>query len=289
MLGLILFCSSIAIAQQNITIEKKFSQYKNGDKLKLSMKGGAPISIRGEKDRDTILVRLDSPPEYWVNFQVEKRVLSIEGSYTDTPMPFGKTILMSIQLPKNFDLELDSDGGTIQLADLKGNFKGISLGGDIHIAGLEGKIDFQTNGGNISVNGGNLEGTVRTLGGNIQISEVEGKLHGISDGGRLVYRNVYKKKYDGEVQLSTLGGDIEIDEAPYGASVNTNGGNIIINMANDNVRAVTKGGNVILRNIRGNIDAQTHSGNIEAKLLPIHDEEKSQHCNLESKSGDVVL
>jgi DUF4097 and DUF4098 domain-containing protein YvlB len=220
---------------------------------------------------------------------VEKSVLSIEGSYTETPISFGKRIFMSIQLPPNFDIELDSDGGTIQLTNLTGNFKGISLGGDINIARLEGKIDFQTNGGNISVNGGNLEGIVRTLGGHIQISEVAGKWQGISNGGRLIYRNVYKKKYDGEVQLSTLGGDIEIDEAPYGASVNTNGGNIIISMANDNVRAVTKGGNIILRNIRGNIDAQTYSGNIEAELLPLLDEKKYQRCNLVSKSGDVVL
>jgi hypothetical protein len=81
-------------------------------------------------------------------------VLSIEGSYTETPISFGKRIFMSIQLPPNFDIELDSDGGTIQLTNLTGNFKGISLGGDINIARLEGKIDFQTNGGNISVNRG---------------------------------------------------------------------------------------------------------------------------------------
>lgn len=288
-LCVILLWTITAIAQENITLEKKFSQYKDGDKLELSVKGGASINIRGQKDQAGVTIRFVCPKEYLVTFKETKGVLLVDGNYSESLVSFRETIQVNIQLPVNFDLKLENDGGRIQLANLKGDFKGKNWGGDINIVGLEGKIDFLTNGGNISIQQGNLEGKVRTSGGNIEIIEVGGKLKAISDGGRVVYRNVYKRKYDGEVQLTTLGGDIEIDEAPYGASVNTQGGNIIINKAGRHINAFTKGGNIILRKIRGNIDAETYSGNIETEILSVDKNQKKQSYNLESKSGDVAL
>lgn len=273
LLAFIIFWTALMGAPENETIEKEFSQYHKGDKIAISMKGDASIDITGSKESG-VLVKIDHPEEYNVIFKANNNLLSLKGDYTKSPILGKKSVQVNIQLPYNFDIEVNSDGGTITLTDLKGDFKCTTKGANINILRLQGKIDFRTKGGNISIHQASLQGKVQTSGGNIQISELEGQLN---------------KKYDGEVKISSQEGDIHIDEARCGATVATKSGDISIKKANDYVKAFTGNGNIILRNIRGNIDAQTYSGNIDVEMLPLKDKEKKQSCNLQSKRGNVIL
>lgn len=276
-------------AQETMTHEKEFSQYADGDKLVLAVKGITSIDIKGQKDRAGVFVKIAGPNEYRIDFKELGGVLHVDGHFAEGSNINGNSIEIDIELPAVFDLDIESDGGEIKIADLTGNFSGKSLGGDIYIERLTGIIDFKTNGGSISVHQGLLDGRVQTSGGNIEINEVGGMLKANSDGGQILYKNVYKKQYDGEVELTTLAGDIEIEEAPYGATVKTGGGTIFIHKASGHVNAVTEGGNIILRNIEGDIVAETFSGNIDAEILSVNGGQNIQTCQLTSRSGDVAL
>jgi len=231
------------------------------------------------------------PEEYQINVSQLNKTLKLIGHFSKNEAMFNSrmTIKFRISVPDNFNIKFQQEGGSIYLKELEGYFTGYMLGGDIALNKLEGSADIDSDGSTIRVERGNLNGIIKNRGGHIGFREVKGNLKGIADGGSINYQNVFKEKYDGKVSLQSRGGNIEIDEAPYGATVRNRAGNITINSANEKVEVDTKGGNIVLKNIRGSIHASTYSGNIEADILPLVDKDKGQTIDLKSNSGDITL
>jgi DUF4097 and DUF4098 domain-containing protein YvlB len=86
------------------------------------------------------------------------------------------------------------------------------------------------------------------------------------------------------VQISTMGGEIEIDQAPEGAELMTMGGDISVNGARRFVRAKTMGGDVNLRSVDGDVRAVTMGGNMD-----VHVTGAGGEVELTSMSGDIDL
>jgi DUF4097 and DUF4098 domain-containing protein YvlB len=65
----------------------------------------------------------------------------------------------------------------------------------------------------------------------------------------------------------SMGGDINVSEAPHGAVLRTMGGNIRVKNANGSVTAKTMGGDIRVDRLQGSLDAGTMGGDVDVEVL----------------------
>jgi hypothetical protein len=66
----------------------------------------------------------------------------------------------------------------------------------------------------------------------------------------------------GAVSISKMGGDIDVKDAPHGATLNTMGGNIHVGDVASFAKVKTMGGTITIDNATGSVDATTMGGEI---------------------------
>ncbi len=204
-----------------------------------------------------------------------------------------------ITIPKEFDTDLHTSGGNIEILDyIKGRIKGSTSGGDIKLASVSGTVDMSTSGGNVRAGDLQGDGELRTSGGDIKIGNVNGELEIGTSGGNIEVKNVGKSLHastsggditigdvGGEANVSTSGGNIEMGKVSGKASMHTSGGDVALRGASGSVKASTSGGDMRLENVSGSIDASTSGGEIEAELFP----SGTGRSKLSSSGGTVKL
>ena len=129
------------------------------------------------------------------------------------------------------------------------------------------------------------------MGGSIRIEDVDGALDGSTMGGSVTYRNVTGRSSSSTpepLHITTMGGSIEVDEAPNGAELDTKGGSIEVNRAGNYVKAETMGGSIIIREIDGWVDASTMGGSVEVNMVGDPDK-GNRDVYISSKGGDIEL
>jgi DUF4097 and DUF4098 domain-containing protein YvlB len=205
-------------------------------------------------------------------------------------------------VPHEFDVEFESMGGSLEVIELAGKLVGTTMGGGITLRKVDGVVRLTTMGGEIAVVDCDLDGYVKTMGGEVLVEDVVGDLDATSMGGDVRYVNVRDR--DGDVRapgrlssrgihkdtvtITTMGGDIEVDDAPAGAAVHTMGGDIVILDAEEFVKAKTMGGDIEIEIGDGWVRATTMAGDIEVIVSEgLGDGDKG--INLESMSGDITL
>jgi len=109
----------------------------------------------------------------------------------------------------------------------------------------------------------------------------------------------------GPVTISKMGGDIDVPEAPQGATLNTMGGGIHVANAGASVKANTMGGDIVLDRVNGSVDAATMGGKIrigqangavkastmggDIKARIVGSSSSERDIELSSKSGTIEL
>ena len=88
------------------------------------------------------------------------------------------------------------------------------------------------------------------------------------------------------ISIWRMGGDINLDDAPNGASLHTMGGNIQINRAAGNVVAKTMGGNIDIRSLAGSVEATTMGGQI---YVSVDGNGPGRDLDLRSFGGEIEL
>jgi DUF4097 and DUF4098 domain-containing protein YvlB len=174
---------------------------------------------------------------------------------------------------------------------VEGKITGQTMGGQLELSHLKGYIDLSTMGGNISLSGSNLDGKVSTMGGEVNFEDVTGDVKGSSMGGNVKMKNVKRSDNNSirdEVDISSMGGQIDVDQAPNGANVSTMGGNIHINSANKFVKARTMGGNVDIEEVNGSVKATTMGGKINVNEI-CNPNDENRNIELKSLGGDITL
>ncbi len=182
----------------------------------------------------------------------------------------------SVDIPFQYNVYLDTGGGSIKVEDISGEVEvdtsggnleiGMVTGGDVDahtsggritIEGVDGNVDANTSGGNIDI--GNVSGNVSadTSGGRIEIGNVQGDIIADTSGG-----NIEVGESVGRVELDTSGGSIRAAWAEGPISANTSGGNIYLAGSDTRVRADTSGGSITIEASNGPIEADTSGGNI---------------------------
>jgi DUF4097 and DUF4098 domain-containing protein YvlB len=283
--------AGFAFAQE--TIEKEF-KVAMGKRLDLNLKTGGSVEISGwDKELLTAKVYLDGRDweDCKVDFKETSSGVQIHSSFIGKWRNHSTDVRCEIKVPKRFDLEIQTMGGEVSIMNVEGEISGKTMGGKLQLSGLKGKIDLTTMGGNITLTSSDLDGKVHTMGGQVLLQDVKGSVKGSSMGGNVIYKNVTNregKSTGEEVRISTMGGDINVDDAPAGAEVHTMGGDINIRRAAQFVKAKTMGGDIDIDAIDGWVQATTMGGDVTVTM--VGDPEKGRRdVELVSMGGDITL
>ena len=273
---------------------KKEFPMEPGKLLDIDLKTGGSLHISGwEKSLVTVEANYKGgDAENWdITFDKDNEGITIESRYKGSGHKKNGSVDFTIKVPQKFDIRLKTMGGDIAIDQVEGKIRGKTMGGELKLSHLKGTLEMKTMGGEISLTDSDVDGNVKTMGGRVLLENVVGNVSGNSMGGNVIYKNV--KSRSGEstgkvVQISTMGGAINVSDAPFGANVHTMGGNIHIKSANDFVKAKTMGGEITIDAIDGWINATTMGGNINVTMTG--DPEKGKRdVNLTTMGGNITL
>ncbi|HDP67056.1 MAG TPA: hypothetical protein ENN20_00985 [Candidatus Marinimicrobia bacterium] len=202
----------------------------------------------------------------------------------------------TIQVPTNFNLNIDVVGGDIVTETVNGIVEVHTSGGDIDILETTGKLTVNTSGGDISIRESGAEIRAITSGGDIVLNKISGNLFAKTSGGDITVKQLTG---DGEIKTSggdiyitgikgsffrgsTSGGDIGGDDIDAELTLNTSGGDITLGKANSRARLETSGGDIDVKEINGNLAATTSGGDIEIGRV-------SGECILKTSGGNIEV
>lgn len=230
-------------------------------------------------------------------------------------------VALRVSVPRVYSVDVETDGGGIDIDDLEGNATARTGGGGIDIGQItNGSVSAHTRGGGISIDGiengngvavtsgggidvGNVTGdlSAKTNGGGIDIGGVGGNLTAETNGGSIAIESggaavvaktggggISIEGSKGPVSAKTGGGGITIDGAQAEITARTGGGGITIDGSGGPVVVRTGGGGITIEGAGGYIEANTGGGGITAELA-IDDPAVDTHCDLETGGGDITI
>jgi len=265
LLGLLFTYSSAFCAKH---IERTF-QIGPGGKLTLQSDFGS-VKVEGQ-ERNTVQVKVDSDRDIEeildLTFTREGEELIIKGEKERISLfKFfklkSKKVQFTIAVPKNFNLNLKTAGGRIDLSSIEGEVSGSTSGGGIAAEKITGPLNVHTSGGRIKLNEINGPVGAKTSGGGIELHDINGLVEAKTSGGRIT-----TSRLTGDATLSTAGGSITAEEHI------------------GHLDARTSGGSIKIAGLRGSTIARTSGGGIQASLV----EPPDGDCELRTSGGGIRL
>jgi len=208
--------------------------------------------VKFTQDGDTVQVRAELNSGWASNWRDKGRNLQVR---------------YLISVPKKFNVDLKTAGGSIKVADLTGQARSQTSGGSLDFGQIEGPIFGRTSGGSISVAGCKGEVDIKTSGGSIHLGEVEGNTTAQTSGGSLTVQRV-----SGKTVVKTSGGNIDVAEVKGSLEAITSGGSITANVADQpsgDCRLETSGGSIkvsLSDKVAVDVDAKTSGGGVRTEL-----------------------
>jgi hypothetical protein len=265
-----------------------------GRKLDVNLKTGGGITVRGwDKDLVSVDVTFREDDQDRIDVEVEESGggVSVTSRYKSHRSRHDSSPRFDIHVPARFDVELATEGGAFTVDGVEGTLSGKTMGGAIQLSKLKGLVDFHTMGGSITLTSSEVDGEVTTNGGKVKLEDVTGTVNGKTMGGSVDYRNVSEKSRSGAhdvVRISSMGGEINLDDAPAGADVSTMGGDVRVGSAGKFVKAKTMGGEINIEKVDGWVQAETMGGDVSVTMVGNPSEGK-RDVDVSSLGGDVDL
>ena len=128
---------------------------------------------------------------------------------------------IDVELPRRFDTQIATSGGSVSIEDLDGKVDAKTSGGSISLAAIGGPVAANTSGGSIKLRSSEADADLRTSGGSIVIGDVDGRVRAHTSGGSITI-----DRAGGSVDANTSGGSIEILEVRGSIVAETSGGSI---------------------------------------------------------------
>ena len=273
-------------------LHKEFN-VEEGKTLDININSGGSIQIEGW-DKNLVSADVESSRDNLDDYDIEFNKTS-DGIAVESDIKYEGSnrggLHFIFKVPLKFNLKIDSKGGGIKIKKVDGTISGQTMGGPLDLNDLKGNIDLQTMGGPIKLYNSEVDGKIHTMGGPVEITNVKGDLKGTTNGGPVLMKNVTSKSGSSTgnvITVSSMGGGIDVDEAPSGADLKTMGGSINVKSAKKFVKAKTMGGSINIENTDGAIVAETMGGEITAEMVGNPDE-GNRDVTLSSKSGDITL
>ena len=313
----ILFSPRAAIVLTSIVLgaQPAFAQFpidrviptRPGQSIFMDIDAGGAVSVVGT-DANEVRVRVDEgrqecEPRCRVDIDQDGDGVRVRAYHVNRSSRTRGGLRFTVQVPKRYDVKIETTGGTVEVDGVTGRISGRTMGGALRFSNLSGSLNFSTMGGGITVRDSDLDGRVHTMGGSVTLDGVRGNLSGTTMGGRVTRngstngvtlsstsgrRGDAEVRSGGELKMHSMGGDIELDEAPNGADLQTMGGFIKLNRAGGDVRAHTMGGRITLGEVDGSIKATTMGGDITARM--VGDPSKGDRdVEIRSMGGDIEL
>ncbi len=224
-----------------------------------------------------------------------------------------------IAVPRDFNCDIETEGGDVQISGVMGTVDVRTGGGDIEIENIGGPTNLVTGGGDVSVEAAKKSVDVKTGGGDVDLSNISDYIEVITGGGDIGLENVHgtsqittgggdidASNCDGEMEIKTGGGDIDISSLNASLEIQTGGGDIDLNGINGScqvmtgggdvdaetvvgsVKVKTGGGEISLYDIQGALDIVTGGGDVYAQIT-LRDFKKDHHVSIETGAGEIVL
>lgn len=159
---------------------------------------------------------------------------------------FGSTrVHFTIEVPRDYPVDLQTSGGSVDVRDLNASASGKTSGGGIRIENVTGNINMHTSGGGVEAEHLNGPAELSSSGGPIDVSDSTGNLDLRTSGGGITIEND-----DGTVYAHTSGGSIRAKlRSNHGIDLSTSGGGITL---------------LLPQNAHGSVDAETSGGSVDS-------------------------
>ncbi len=241
----LVFTGSLALADNVI---KKSFDMNSGGLLVLKTDTGS-ISVDTHDDNQvSVEVEIDGldDNEFEVSFAQDKDRLMVTGDKLSSSWGWGnQRVHFDIRVPKNFNLDLRTAGGSISVSDLTGQVEVATSGGSLNFGNIVGPVNGRTSGGSITVDGVEGDIEVKTSGGSLNLGDIKGDLKARTSGGSINLGTV-----SGSADVATSGGSIRIKEISGELEASTSGGSIEVTLSDSlksSVDLSTSGGNITVR------------------------------------------
>lgn len=188
----------------------------------------------------------------------------------------------TVHVPKNFDADLSTGGGSISASDLIGTVKADTSGGKLHFKQLRGALNGKTSGGNVNVQSCDGPLNVATSGGAIDAAGGSGRINARTSGGSIVVQD-----FSGDTDVETSGGKLTLLNINGSISGRTSGGSVRATLAAPvpgDVKLETAAGSIDIAvppNAGLNVDAQAGVGHVSTELPFVG--ERSDHDALHGR------
>lgn len=262
------------------TIEQNFT-VSPGQTLTLESDLGAVKVTSGTGNR--VVVRVTKGVEYgdreraeqlFSRFDVDMRQTSagvqIDGKYDNPNIRRGRNplrVVYEIEVPRTFDVDLQTSGGSMVVAGLDGDVRMRTAGGSISVEDIQGTVMAHTSGGSVSAIAVAGNATLETSGGSITVRDMQGAIKLETSGGSITADRV-----DGDLYAHTSGGSIRLAELRGSAEASTSGGSVsadVIGQPNGTLDLSTSGGSVTVRidrGVRASVVADASGGRVNSEL-----------------------
>jgi len=260
-MGSMFACSALQKGHRDV-IEKSFEVEQGGTLTVDSDRGSIAITSNTGNRVEVEIIRTahvgnkkraeEMFDNFVLKFAHQGRDVTIHGENTvkrSSESWFGRKRRLSlkyiISVPKHYNLDLKTSGGSISAEDLEGDVLCRTSGGSLKFGDITGQIEGKTSGGSITL--GNVDGEVdvHTSGGSIRISRAKGSVIAKTSGGSISVDEVF-----GDIQARTSGGSItaRLREQPKAdCRLTTSGGSVNVYLNEDTnarIDAKTSGGRV---------------------------------------------
>ena len=166
--ALTLLASSVVEAEN---IERQF-EADPGDRLYLKTDAGSIDIDTHNRDEITVDVEISgrNADDFEVTFDETSKGLEIRGERDSANGWNNLKVKFYVTVPKEYDVELMTAGGSIKIDDLIGNIDANTSGGSISIGDIEGDVNLHTSGGSIKTDAITGEIDAHTSGGSINVT-----------------------------------------------------------------------------------------------------------------------
>lgn len=233
----------------------------SGDEVRVTVIKGANDVSRG--DAEALFERYD------VDFRETGIGIEVRGRY-DRGSWWRRNPLQvryEISVPQNFNVDLETAGGSIHLAGIDGEARIETSGGSLTVENVGGPVEAKTSGGSITAERIRDHASLRTSGGSITVEDVDGTVEAHTSGGSIRVADAR-----GEVEAHTSGGGIRLTGITGAVEAHTSGGSIeaeVVGQPGRPMSLETSGGSVSLvldRDVRADVEARASGGRVRVDL-----------------------
>lgn len=196
-------------------------------------------------------------------------------------------IRFQVTVPKDYNVDLDTQGGNIKVDDLDGTVRAHTSGGSLRFGKITDTVWGRTSGGSIKLVscGGPVD--LKTSGGSVEVGDVTADVRAQTSGGSLRFGRIH-----GSIWGRTSGGSIRVTDCKAGVDVHTSAGNIKLERVSGLVNAKTSAGSIrafLTNQPQGECSFRTSAGSVTITLIPDIAVDVDAETSAGSVSTDFVV